>query len=147
MNMKSAWGDERGAVYPLVVFLLPVILVMAGLLIDVGMGVYQHTKLMSATDSAAIAALDAYDEDKWEDDEEIELDTGKARRLAANYLDLNMDGATLDFVKVDDNQVEVKAEKNAELFVMSMFGKEDFDLDATAHASLDDDEDDNDDED
>src|SRR5699024_4217656 len=99
-------------------------------------------KLMSAVDAASVATLDAYDEEVWEDDEEIEIDPAEARTLAERYLRKNMDDATLHTVDVDGAHVTVKAKATAELFVMSMFGKEDIDLNATARASLDDDDDD-----
>src|SRR5690625_3362577 len=82
VKMKMDFKDETGAVYPLALFLIPVLIVLAGLIIDIGMGVYQHTKLTSAVDAAAIATLDAYDREKWEEDEIIEIDPSQARGLA-----------------------------------------------------------------
>ena len=139
VNMKMDFKDETGAVYPLALFLIPVLIVLAGLIIDIGMGVYQHTKLTSAVDAAAIATLDAYDREKWEEDEIIEIDPSRARGLAASYLSRNMPNATIKLIQVDDTEVTVEAEATAQLFIMPMFGRHDMTLEAMARASLDDD--------
>ena len=131
--------DERGAIYPLALFLIPVFLLMAGLIIDVGMGVYQHTKLTSAVDAAAVGSLDAYDRSEWEENEDIVIDHGDALHLATMYLTKNMPEATIESIQVDGASVTVKAKATAEIFFMSMFGQEDFTLEASARASLDDD--------
>lgn len=134
--MGSHYNNEKGAVYPLAVFIIPVLLVMAGLLIDGGMAVYQHTRLTSAVDAAAIATLDAYDRGDWEDNEEIVIKLTDARRLANEYLRTNMDEATIKSVQVDEAEVTVEAEATVHLFFMPIFGQSDFTIEAMAGASL-----------
>src|SRR5690625_948657 len=136
--MIKKLNNERGAVYPLALFLIPVLLVMAGLLIDGGMAVYQHTKLTSAVDAAALASLDGYDREEWEEEERIVIDPGDARQFAQLYLTTNMNDATIKSVLVDDTSVTVKAEATLILFFMPMFGQGDFTIEAMASASLDD---------
>lgn len=136
--MMQRLNNEKGAVYPLAVFLIPVLLIMAGLLIDGGMAVYQHTKLTSAVDAAALASLDAYDRDVWEENQEVVINPNDARRFANMYLTTNMSDATLTSVQVDNTSVTVRAEATATLFFMSMFGQSDFTIEAMARASLDD---------
>ena len=130
--------NERGAVYPLALFLIPVLLVMAGLLIDGGMAVYQHTKLTSAVDAAALASLDGYDRDEWEEEERVVIDPNDARQFAQLYLSRNMNDATIKSLLVDNASVTVRAEATVVLFFMPMFGQGDFTIEAVARASLDD---------
>lgn len=137
--MKIDLNNERGAVYPLALFLIPVFLLMGGLIIDIGMGVYQHTKLTSAVDAAAIATLDAYDREAWEVSESIIIDEAEALGLARTFLIRNMSEATLQSVEVNGTRVVVKAKAISPVFFMSMFGKGDLNLKASARASLNDD--------
>jgi Flp pilus assembly protein TadG len=135
--MLGKFKGEAGAVYPLALFLIPVFLLMAGLIVDTGMGIYQHTKLTSAVDAAAIGSLDAYDRDEWEENKNIVIDHADALRLATMYLTTNMPDATIESIQVDGDRVTVKARATAQVFFMSMFGKDDFTLEASARASLD----------
>lgn len=132
-------SNETGAVYPLALFLIPVFLLLAGLIIDVGMGVYQHTKLSGAVDAAVVGSLDAYDREEWEENEEIIIDYGDALQLATMYLTTNMPDASLKSILVEDEKVYLEAEATAQLFFMKMFGKSDIDIRASARASLRDD--------
>lgn len=136
--MKEKLKDESGAVYPLVLYLIPAFLLMAGLIVDVGMGIYQHTKLTSAVDAAATGALDAYDRFEWEENGVIVIDQTDAFQLARGYLLTNLPEAQISFFQVDGTRVRIKARTEADVFFMAMFGKGSFTLEASARASLDD---------
>lgn len=136
--MKKMLKDEKGAVYPLALFLIPVFLLMAGLIVDVGMGIYQQTKLTSAVDAAAIGSLDAYDRFEWEENGVVVIDQSSAYSLANQYLTLNMPEASIQSFQVDGTQVTIKARAEAAVFFMSMFGREGYTLEASASSSLDD---------
>lgn len=136
--MREQFSNERGAVYPLALFLIPVFLLMGGIIIDVGMGIYQHTKLTSAVDAAAVSSLDAYDRLIWEENEEIVIDHIDAMSLASMYLAKNMPNATLESITIDDTHISIQAKASAKVFFMSMFGKDDFTLRASARANLSD---------
>jgi len=138
-EVKAINCKEKGAVYPIVLMLIPVLLMFAGLMIDIGMGVYQHTKLTGAVDAAVIGSLDAYDRDEWEENENIVIDYGDALQLATQYLTKNMPDATLKTINVNEDKVYLEAEATAQLFFMKIFGKGDMKISASARASLRDD--------
>ena len=138
VKINLSTSNEKGAVYPIVLVLIPVLLMFSGLIIDVGMGVYQHTKLTGAVDAAAVGSLDAYDRNEWEENENIVIDYGDALQLATIYLTKNMPDATLKSIRVEEDKVYVEAKATAQLFFMNIFGKSDMDISASARASLQD---------
>ena len=142
--MTKFLKKEEGAVFPLAGALIMALIAMAGLLVDGGMAVYQYNKLTGAVDAAAIGTLDAYDRDVWEDDGEIEIDQSQAYSLANQYLTDNMEDASISHLEVEDESITVNAEATASLFFMTIFGQEEFTIEAMASTSLDDANDEND---
>lgn len=119
---KNLLKNEDGSVLVFTVILIPVIIALGGLLIDFGLVSVEKSKLSNAVDSAAWAALDSYDKEKWEEEGEVELIEERAYQLADQYLKANLPHATLLNVYIEENQVEVEAESVTKLYFMTLFG-------------------------
>lgn len=131
--------NEEGGVYPIVVVLIPVLLLFAGLLLDLGMSFYQQTKLTHAVDAAAISSLDAYDREEWEENEKIVIDHMQATQIAKQYLKKNMPDAIMTKIRIEGSHVYLEARAIAQLFFAKLLGKSDIEINASARASLFDD--------
>ncbi|MDQ0298882.1 Flp pilus assembly protein TadG [Salibacterium salarium] len=128
--------NERGSVYPLAAAMITVMIAVGGLLIDGGFVLYKYTQLASAVDSAAIGALDSYDEGLWEEEGKIEIDEGRARSQAQHYLNKNMTEASNLIVTVNNANVEVHAEATVPMFFMSLFGYSEIHIESEASSDL-----------
>ncbi|MEJ8545781.1 TadE/TadG family type IV pilus assembly protein [Brevibacillus borstelensis] len=137
----SQWKrDEKGGALVLFAAFLPILVAIAGLVIDTGVIAYHQAKLSEATDAAAWAGLDSYDRDLWnvEPPEELRvvLLPGNARSLAASYLAINYPRAELTGVEVSGATIVVKAQAECPFFFMKMFGIQGTTLHASAEARM-----------
>jgi hypothetical protein len=143
---KQTWRrfarEEKGGVLVLFAALLPVLVAVAGLVIDTAVIAYHQAKLADAADSAAWAALDSYDRSLWNVDPPAEptvvLIEDDARRLAEEYLDKNFPQARLTGISVGRTTVQVRAEVTCSFTFMKLFGMEGTTLHASAEAQMED---------
>lgn len=136
--MKDQLQNERGFVVPFVAILIPIFLAIMGLMVDVGVASSHYFRLANAVDAAAYAALAAYEEEAWEENDEIIIDYDEARAVATTYLQANLSHATLKEFHITSGGrgVRVEAEVHSPVFFMKMFGFQDRVIGSFAEAEL-----------
>jgi Flp pilus assembly protein TadG len=105
---------ERGSVAVIVAILLPVIVAIAGLVIDVGSWYETKAQLQNAADAAALAGA-----------EDLPGSPGSAAAAAQTYAGYNVSGATVTSVTPyngDSSQIQVTVSKQASVSFASILG-------------------------
>lgn len=123
--VRKLWRDQRGVSVVFVMVAMPVVIAMAGLVIDGGILMMTKLQLDNAVDAASLAATQGYDQEIWENEGQVVILQSDAEILARQYLTANMPRSTLRSVEVNPNSpnhVKVTAEAKAPVFFMQMFG-------------------------
>jgi len=129
--------DERGQVSAMLVILLPVLIGLAGLVVDGGI-MFVHYRLGRVTvDSAAIAAATALSEQSFKEDNVVELTPEMAYESALAYAAQNGKGhVAITGVSVSGPQVTVSGSVTSPTLFMRIFGINDVIFSLTANAEL-----------
>lgn len=144
MRWRQMWRrwkrDENGGALVLFAAFLPVLIAIAGLVIDTGVMAYHQARLAEATDAAAWAGLDSYDRDLWNPPPparpKVVLIPSEARALATSYLAKNFPAAELTSVQVSGGRIVVETEVTCPFFFMKIFGISEKTLTASAEARM-----------
>ncbi len=84
--------DHRGQYLVQTVILLPVMLILAGLVLDGGWMYWQYRRAEIAVNAAAQAASHAIDVEHFRETNEVRLDAGEAYGAASGYVNINQRG-------------------------------------------------------
>ncbi len=117
--------DERGFAALLFAIMMPILIALAGLLIDGGLVMYSKAKLEAASEAAALSTIAAYDEEIWEDYGVVVIDEYTATLYAQYYLALNLPEAYIVFCEVDfinPSKVTLITEIPVEMVFAKAFG-------------------------
>jgi hypothetical protein len=115
--------EEKGIAIAWLLVTLPAILIVMGLVLDLGVMLLRHQQLNSASDAAALAATEAWDRDHWLWYGEVKIDPGRAESLARSYLKKNMPQATMTEIQVSpSNRVHVRTEMTVPFFFLRILG-------------------------
>ena len=117
-------SSQRGQVLVWVVVLLPLLLVIAGLVIDGGFLFLQYQRARWSADGAAVAAASVIDPVEYRDFGRVEL-TENAKAVANDYARRNHPGMVVDKVWLDENVIHIQARVKVEFVFMKMFGFKD----------------------
>ena len=130
--------DERGQIAVMLVLLLPILLALAGLVVDGGI-MFVHYRLGRVTvDSAALAAATKLDERVFRDVENaVVLDTEEAYQAALAYAEWNGRGrVTITGVNIFGNRVNVYGSVTAPTVFMRVLGVNETVFNLSAEAEL-----------
>jgi Flp pilus assembly protein TadG len=131
-------ADERGQIAVMLVLLLPILLALAGLVVDGGI-VFVNYRLGRVTvDSAALAAATKLDERVFRDVENaVVLDTEEAYQAALDYAEWNGRGrVAITGVSIFGNRVSVYGSVAAPTMFMRVLGVNDVVFNLSAEAEL-----------
>jgi hypothetical protein len=120
-NPKSRTRRQRGQVIVWMVFLLPLLLALTGLVFDGGLMWAQYRRARWAADGAAVAAASDIDRITFRDTGRVEL-TEDALWTALYYAQQNHPGLYLREIYVTDNVIHVEGSVEAETVFLRMFG-------------------------
>lgn len=121
-KIKRFIKDERGFSALLFAVMMPVFLALAGVVLDGGLMMYSKAKLEAATEAAALSTIAAYDEEIWDEYEEVVLDEYIASLYAEYYLQVNLPEATLISCVVDPSDPS-QAILTTEITVPTVFAR------------------------
>jgi len=115
--------DERGVSVAWFLVTMPAVLIVMGLVLDIGVMMLRHQQLNSASDAAALAATDAWDRDYWLWHGKVRIDAGRAEGLARTYLAKNMPDARMAEIRVSpSNRVHIRTEMSVPFFFLRIVG-------------------------
>jgi uncharacterized membrane protein len=120
-NLKSQAHHQRGQVIVWMVFLLPLLLVLVGLVFDGGSMWAQYRRARWAADGAAVAAASDIDRAIFRDEGRVVL-TENALYTAVYYAQQNHPNLHLSDVYIVDNVIHVAGWVEAETVFLGMFG-------------------------
>lgn len=113
----------------------PLLLAFLGLILDGGILLLRSQMLDAATDSAALAATDAWDRDYWKWQGKVRIDPGAAESLARQYLARNMPAARVVQVSVSPtSRVNVRTQTTVPFFFMRIAGWRDHTIESYSTA-------------
>jgi Flp pilus assembly protein TadG len=126
--------SERGAVSVLVIGIAIALLVMAGLVVDGGNAINARQKISDDVEQAARAGADQIDVLSLRERGIIVVLEGQARIAATSYLvGLGYDSARIG-VDVAGNEVSVRAEDTINTQLLTLIGRNTFNVEGTATA-------------
>lgn len=112
--------DERGAAAMFVMLMTVALLAGAGLVIDGGYALAERRQLTNQAEQAARVGADALDRGSLRDGGDVEVDPGRARAAAANYL--AQAGTSDSTISIDGGEVSVTIEGQAQTAILSAVG-------------------------
>lgn len=120
--------DESGSVSILVVLAFIILLGIVAIVTDIGMLFLERSRLSNAVDAAALAGV-----------QELPFDTGKATRLAREYLESNVKGLQSTQISISNNNKEIRVvgRKTVRFALAPLLGVGSWELQASAGAKTD----------
>lgn len=114
-NLKS----QKGASMIMGLFILMVLLALAGLLLDGGRVILAFNQLFHSTYIAAEADLASYDRELWRKEKIVKFDIPLAEEIICEVLNFNMEEAEIVSIRAtSSNAIEVKTKAEIPLVFM-----------------------------
>lgn len=122
MATRRAHG-EAGTILPWMLGLLMVVMLLAGLSIDMWRAIGAERALSTAADAAAAAGANGIDEAAYRRDGTVQLDPARARDLAAQSLDAQPEATMISGARIDANtgRVSVRVEATVAFTLTRLF--------------------------
>lgn len=115
VNLKS----QKGASLIMGLFILMVLLALAGLIIDGGRVILTFNQLFHSTYIAAEADLASYDRELWRKEKIVRFDIPLAEEIICEVLSFNMEEAEIvSITAISSNAMEVKTKAEIPLVFM-----------------------------
>jgi Flp pilus assembly protein TadG len=128
---------EHGQIATMFALLLPVLVGLAGLVVDGGVLMVQYRRAQVTLDSAALAAATQLDRPSFTTDNTIQLDPAEAAALAVQYAQENGQGhVTVTGINVSGTKVTVYGAVTSPTIFMRIFGINQVRLRLSARAEL-----------
>jgi Flp pilus assembly protein TadG len=124
--------DERGQAIAWVAIFLPALLVVLGLVIDVGLAFAARRDLQDEADAAAQAGAMQIDQTTYDATASVQLEPDQARQAALQYLSAHADVSPSVVVTSDSVQVTVR--KSWRTAFIRLFGVREITMSASATA-------------
>lgn len=116
-------------------FVLTVLLVLAGLLIDGGRIILSFNKLFQSTHIAAEANLGSYDRELWKTKREVKLDFPLSEMIVRDVLYYNMKEADIVFiVPISQSSIMVRTESEVPIVLMQKIAEDKWKLQSETSA-------------
>lgn len=116
-------ASERGQIATMLALLLPVLLGLAGLVVDGGILMIQFRRGQVTVDSAALAAAARLDEDTFKATNQVTLNAADAYAAALTYGQINGQGhVAITGVQISGAKVRVTGQVTARPLFMRLFG-------------------------
>ncbi len=115
--------NEAGQYLVQTVILLPVMLILAGLVLDGGWMYWQYRRAEIAVNAAAQAASHAIDVEHFRETNEVRLDNGDAYGAASGYVNINQRGQMqVTGIFIGPNRVIVDADAQVQTIFFRLAG-------------------------
>jgi Flp pilus assembly protein TadG len=124
--------DERGSATVFVLGFATVLMVGAGLVIDGGLALNQHSQLIDDAEQAARAGAQAIDEPTLRNSGVLLIDKGTATTIASDFLASR--GYTNISVTINGNQVTTSADTTVNTAILGLIGISTFSVHGEATA-------------
>ncbi|MER7543674.1 pilus assembly protein TadG-related protein [Actinomadura sp.] len=105
--MRTAGRGDRGTIAMYTVLFTPVVLLLAGLLVDGGLAIHARQRAADMAEQAARAGANQIDTDALRETGEPVLDPGRARAAACDLLAAYPDEVTASRCDADEQEVAV----------------------------------------
>lgn len=126
--------NKKGSSMVMNLFILMVLLTMAGLIIDGGRVLLAYNQLFNNTCIAAEANLAAYDRELWNEEGRVRINFDVAEEIITNVLNNNMKGADITtFQPTSENSLHIETQYTVPISIFDYLG----DDKGTVHTSTD----------
>jgi len=115
--------DEQGQYLVQTVFLLPMMMILVGLVLDGGWMYWQYRRAEIAVNAAAQAASHAIDVEYFRETNQVRLDAGEAWSAASGFVNINQRGQMqVTGIFIGNNQVIVNANAQVQTIFFRLAG-------------------------